>query len=71
MSLAMNKSEAWKRLALTFRKNFVFPTNANINWFPGHMTKGLKMMEKTLIETDLVSFKPFFCTLMNNFWNVC
>jgi len=52
---AFGKTEAWKQLASSFRKNFSFPTNANINWFPGHMTKGLKMMERTLLETDLVS----------------
>jgi len=54
MSLT-GKSMEWKKLASTFRKKFVFPTNASANWFPGHMTKGLKMMERTLLETDLVS----------------
>ena len=59
MSL-IKKAESWKRLASTFRKKFEFPTTANINWFPGHMTKGLKMMERTLMETDLVtSFLSF------------
>ena len=53
MSLT-SKAQAWKKLTSTFRQNFVFPVNASANWFPGHMTKGLKMMERTLLETDLV-----------------
>ena len=53
MSLT-SKSLVWRKIAASFRQNFVFPTNASANWFPGHMTKGLKMMERTLLETDLV-----------------
>ena len=53
MSLT-SRSLAWRKIASSFRQHFVFPTNASANWFPGHMTKGLKMMERTLLETDLV-----------------
>jgi hypothetical protein len=53
MSMA-SKADIWRKMASTFRKKFNFPSTASINWFPGHMTKGLRMMEKTLLETDLV-----------------
>jgi len=38
-----------------FRKSFTFRGDKkNINWFPGHMLKGLRQMRKALLETDCV-----------------
>ena len=40
---------------MIFRKSFSFRGDkTNIQWFPGHMVKGLRQMRKALIETDCV-----------------
>jgi len=45
---------AWKELAATFRKGYTFPTNAAHSWFPGHMHKSLKVMQRRLTDVDCV-----------------
>lgn len=47
-------SGAWKELVKTFRQSYVFPVKAQHNWFPGHMQRGLRQMEKTLVKTDCI-----------------
>lgn len=40
---------------MAFRQNFVFRGDKRaINWFPGHMLKGLRQMRRALLETDCV-----------------
>lgn len=40
---------------MIFRQNFVFRGDTKvINWFPGHMLKGLRQMKRALLETDCV-----------------
>jgi len=46
--------EAWIKLAATFRKNYTFPVNAAHSWFPGHMYKSLKVMQRKLTDVDCV-----------------
>lgn len=36
-----------------FRKTYVVPERA-INWFPGHMAKGLRLMQEKLSTIDLL-----------------
>jgi len=51
----MSKLNAWRDLVRTqFRKEYVFPVNAAKNWFPGHMHKGLKDMQRRLTNVDCV-----------------
>jgi hypothetical protein len=39
----MSQLGAWRELVnRQFRQTFRFPTNAEHNWFPGHMHKGLR-----------------------------
>lgn len=44
---------AWRGLDLVFRQKYLFPNRA-ANWFPGHMTKGLREMQRSLKEADMV-----------------
>lgn len=47
--------QAWSRMVRsTFRKNYTFPENASHNWFPGHMQKGLKSMQRKMADVDCV-----------------
>lgn len=44
-----------KTADMVFRQTFKFRGDKkNIQWFPGHMMKGLRQMRKALIETDCV-----------------
>ena len=44
-----------KEFAHKFKdKTYQFPKNLAINWFPGHMVKGLRQMQYTLMKTDCV-----------------
>ena len=45
---------SWSELAAGFRKTFDFSRVGAINWFPGHMTRGLRQMEHTMLKTDLI-----------------
>jgi ribosome biogenesis GTPase A len=45
----------WKEFAAKFQgKTYQFPNNLKVNWFPGHMVKGLRQMQHTLLKTDCV-----------------
>ena len=45
----------WKEVAMKFQgKAYQFPKNVKINWFPGHMVKGLREMQHSLQKTDCV-----------------
>jgi len=51
----MNRISTWRQLASSrFRQEFKFPTNAAKNWFPGHMHKGLKEMQRRILNVDCV-----------------
>jgi len=53
--LKMCKYGAWKDLVQkTFRKEYKFPVNSSKNWFPGHMHKGLKDMQRKIGDVDCV-----------------
>ena len=45
----------WKEFASRLQqKTYEFPKEVKVNWFPGHMTRGLKQMQHTLVKTDCV-----------------
>jgi len=51
----MSKLRAWRELVRTsFRPEYKFPVNSAKNWFPGHMHKGLKDMQRKVIDVDCV-----------------
>lgn len=51
----MSQVSAWKELvSRQFRQKFIFPANAQHNWFPGHMHKGLRDMQRKLKDVDCV-----------------
>ncbi len=50
----MAQLEQWRRVASTFRRTFSFPTNARHSWFPGHMHKGMRQMQRALAKTDCI-----------------
>lgn len=51
----MSKLRAWRELVRTsFRPKYKFPVNSAKNWFPGHMHKGLKDMQRKVIDVDCV-----------------
>jgi len=51
----MSKISAWKDLvARSFRTEYIFPITAAKNWFPGHMHKGLKDMQRRITDVDCV-----------------
>ena len=50
----MTASSRWVELATTFRRSYDFSRVGAINWFPGHMTRGLRQMEHTMLKTDLI-----------------
>ena len=44
----------WKEMMAKFKdQTYTFP-NAKVNWFPGHMVKGLRQMQHSLHKTDCV-----------------
>ena len=46
---------AWKELvARSFRKKYIFPVEAQHNWFPGHMHKGLGQIQRRMADIDCV-----------------
>ena len=54
-SKQISKLIDWKEFAHKFKdKTYQFPNNKAINWFPGHMVKGLRQMQYTLMKTDCV-----------------
>jgi len=51
----MCRLNAWRELVRTsFRADYKFPVNSAKNWFPGHMHKGLKEMQRKVIDVDCV-----------------
>jgi len=47
--------QAWRELVKqSFRKSYRFPENASYNWFPGHMHKGLRSMQRKIRDVDCV-----------------
>ncbi|XP_023339426.1 mitochondrial GTPase 1 [Eurytemora carolleeae] len=51
----MSRVSAWKEIVSTsFRKEYIFPVNSSKNWFPGHMHKGLKDMQRRILDMDCV-----------------
>ena len=51
----MSQTQAWKELVRSsFRKKFVFPVEAQHNWFPGHMHKGLGQIQRRMADIDCV-----------------
>jgi len=55
LTIKMCKYGVWKDLVQkTFRKEYVFPVNSAKNWFPGHMHKGLKEMQRKIADVDCV-----------------
>lgn len=51
----MAQLAAWRELvSRQFRQQFVFPNKAQHNWFPGHMHKGLRDMQRKLKDVDCV-----------------
>ncbi len=55
MMATNTKYGEWTRLAATFRKSFEYlGDKQKIQWFPGHMLKGLRQMQRALLETDCV-----------------
>jgi len=47
--------QAWRELVRkSFRKSYRFPDNASHNWFPGHMHKGLRSMQRKIRDVDCV-----------------
>ena len=54
-SKQISKLIEWKEFAHKFKDNqYQFPNNKAINWFPGHMVRGLRQMQYTLMKTDCV-----------------
>jgi len=46
---------AWRELVRSsFRSTYRFPENASHNWFPGHMHKGLRSMQRKMRDVDCV-----------------
>ena len=46
--------QKWLDIASKFRQVYDFSSVGQINWFPGHMTKGLRQMQHTMLKTDLI-----------------
>ena len=45
----------WKEIVKKFQdKQYVFAKGTKINWFPGHMVKGLRQMQHSLQKTDCI-----------------
>ena len=54
-SKQITKLLEWKEFAAKFEgKAYQFPKNLKVNWFPGHMVKGLRQMQHTLLKTDCI-----------------
>ena len=39
---------------MSLRKVFEFPTNININWFPGHMYSNINLMKQKIKSVDVI-----------------
>ena len=51
----MSQYGAWKELvARSFRQKYTFPVEAQHNWFPGHMHKGLGQIQRRMADIDCV-----------------
>ena len=49
------QTSVWKELvSRSFRKKFTFPVEAQHNWFPGHMHKGLGQIQRRMADIDCV-----------------
>lgn len=55
LNFKMSKLSLWREMVnQSFRKKYNFPPDAAKNWFPGHMHKGLKDMQRRLTDVDCV-----------------
>lgn len=43
----------WADITETFRKSYDF-RQKHVNWFPGHMSKGLRQMQHIIFKTDCI-----------------
>eukprot|EP00093_Oithona_nana_P007075 07075.XXX_386913_383306_1 [CDS] Oithona nana genome sequencing. len=52
----MSKQQKWTKMAVqNFRQSYTFRGDKQkIQWFPGHMVKGLRQMRQVLLKTDCV-----------------
>ena len=52
----MSKQQKWTKMAVqNFRQSYTFRGDKQkIQWFPGHMMKGLRQMRQVLLKTDCV-----------------
>jgi len=51
----MAQQNVWKEMVRTsFRQSYKFPKSASHTWFPGHMQKGLKSMQRRMRDVDCV-----------------
>ena len=51
----MSQHQKWTKMAQNFRKSYSFRGDKQkIQWFPGHMIKGLRQMRQVLLKTDCV-----------------
>jgi len=51
----MAQQEIWKELvSKTFKKSYNFPVKAANTWFPGHMHKGLRQLQRKIRDVDCV-----------------
>ena len=48
-------TQAWIDIvARSFRREYKFPVSAAKNWFPGHMNRGLKDMQRRIKNVDCI-----------------
>jgi len=52
--MASAQADQWRRLAGTFRRTFNFPITARQDWFPGHMVKGMRQMQRSVGMADCI-----------------
>eukprot|EP00088_Acartia_fossae_P019649 TRINITY_DN21480_c0_g1_i4.p1 TRINITY_DN21480_c0_g1~~TRINITY_DN21480_c0_g1_i4.p1 ORF type:complete len:331 (+),score=37.08 TRINITY_DN21480_c0_g1_i4:60-1052(+) len=51
----MSRVNVWREMVKTsFRPKYEFPINSSKNWFPGHMQRGLKEMQRKVTDVDCV-----------------
>ena len=51
----MSQQAIWKDLVRkSFRQNYKFSVEAQHNWFPGHMHKGLGQIQRRMADVDCV-----------------
>jgi len=48
------RADQWRQLAGTFRRTFHFPVNARQDWFPGHMVKSMRQMQRAVSMADCI-----------------